>query len=123
LKLVVDMNLSPVWVKVFQTAGHEAVHWSSVGPTTAPDETIMEWARQSGSVVFTHDLDYGALLYATRASSPSVIQLRCEDVRPASMQTVVLSALDTLQSDLANGALVTIDPGKSRIRTLPFRSS
>jgi predicted nuclease of predicted toxin-antitoxin system len=116
------MNLSPVWVRVFQTAGHEAVHWSSIGPTTAPDELIMEWARENGSVVFTHDLDYGALLYATKASSPSVIQLRCADVRTARMQTAVLSALDALQGDLSSGALVTIDPGKSRIRTLPFRS-
>lgn len=117
------MNLSPVWARVFQAVGHEAVHWSNVGPTTASDETIMEWARENRSVVFTHDLDYGALLYATKASSPSVIQLRCEDVRPASMQIAVLSALDALQGDLANGALVTIDPGKSRIRTLPLRSS
>jgi predicted nuclease of predicted toxin-antitoxin system len=117
------MNLSPAWVRVFQAAGHEAVHWSEIGPTTAPDENIMEWARVNRSIVFTHDLDYGALLYATRASAPSVIQLRCEDVRPATMQAAVLSALDTLETDLINGALVTIDPGKSRIRTLPFRSS
>ncbi len=99
------------------------MHWSEIGPTTAPDENIMEWARVNRSIVFTHDLDYGALLYATRASAPSVIQLRCEDVRPATMQAAVLSALDTLETDLINGALVTIDPGKSRIRTLPFRSS
>ena len=116
------MNLSPAWVSVFQAAGHEAVHWSEVGPTTAPDENIMEWARANRSVVFTHDLDYGALLYATRASAPSVIQLRCEDVRPATMQAAVLSALATLETDLINGALVTIDPGKRRVRTLPFRS-
>jgi hypothetical protein len=64
----------------------------------------------------------GALLYATRASAPSVIQLRCEDVCPATMQASVLSALDTLEADLINGALVTIDPGKRRVRTLPFRS-
>lgn len=115
------MNLSPAWVRVFEEAGHEAAHWSNVGPTTAPDENIMDWARANSSVVFTHDLDYGALLYATRASAPSVIQLRCEDVRPATMQAAVLSALDALETDLINGALVTIDPGKRRVRTLPFR--
>lgn len=122
MKLVLDMNLSPEWVRIFQAAGHQAVHWSEVGPTTAPDENIMEWARANRSIVFTHDLDYGALLYATRASAPSVIQLRCEDVRPATMQAAVLSALATLETDLINGALVTIDPGKRRVRTLPFRS-
>lgn len=116
------MNLSPAWVEVFEAAGHTALHWSQVGPITAPDETIMEWARANDSIVFTHDLDYGALLYATKTSAPSVIQLRCEDVRPATMESSVLAALNASGKDLLSGALVTIDPGKRRVRTLPFRS-
>jgi predicted nuclease of predicted toxin-antitoxin system len=30
--------------------------------------------------VFTHDLDFGALLAALRANRPSVVQVRCRDV-------------------------------------------
>jgi predicted nuclease of predicted toxin-antitoxin system len=50
----------------------------------------MAWARENPYIVFTNDLDYGALLVATAAASPSVIQIRAEDIRPASAEHAVL---------------------------------
>ena len=50
----------------------------------------MAWARENRYIVFTNDLDYGALLFATAAASPSVIQIRAEDIRPASAEHAVL---------------------------------
>ncbi len=41
MKIVIDMNLSPEWVSVFEAAGYQAVHWSSVGDIKAKDSTIM----------------------------------------------------------------------------------
>lgn len=41
MKIPVDMNLSPDWVKLLERAGWEAVHWSMVGDMRAPDEEIM----------------------------------------------------------------------------------
>jgi len=82
MKLVVDMNLSPTWIPVLQAGGHEARHWSDVGDPCAQDSEVMTWARQCGQVVFTHDLDYGALLAVTGAEGPSVIQIRTTDITP-----------------------------------------
>jgi len=82
MKILIDMNLSPDWVKVLEHAGWEAVHWSTVGDMRAPDDIIMSWARENGYIVFTHDLDFGVLLALTRAESPSVIQVRTQDVFP-----------------------------------------
>lgn len=31
MKLLVDMNLSPRWVKLLADADIEAIHWSSIG--------------------------------------------------------------------------------------------
>jgi len=115
------MNLSPSWIACLESAGHSAVHWSSIGSPSALDTEIMAWARENGYVVFTNDLDYGALLFATAAASPSVIQIRSEDVRPASAEHAVLFALEAAAEDLAIGALVTIDPRRLRISTLPLR--
>lgn len=117
------MNLSPEWVAALQTAGHDAIHWSSVGRHNAPDTEIMAGARTERRVVLTQDLDYGALLYATGAIAPSVAVIRAEDVRPASAATSVMVALREAARDLEAGALVTIDPRKARVRTLPFRRS
>ena len=71
MKLLIDMNLAPLWVEVFQQHGWEAVQWSAVGDPRASDGTIMAWARDNGYVVFTHDLDFGALLAATGSRGPS----------------------------------------------------
>ena len=81
----------------------------------------MAWARENRYTVFTNDLDYGALLFATAAAPPSVIQIRTEDIRPASAKHAVLFALQAAADDLSAGALVTIDPRRLRISTLPLR--
>lgn len=31
MKVLIDMNLSPLWVQFFIDAGIEAVHWSTIG--------------------------------------------------------------------------------------------
>ena len=31
MKILIDMNLSPEWVAVFENHGWSAVHWSTVG--------------------------------------------------------------------------------------------
>ena len=36
MKILLDMNLSPVWVPYLQNGGHEAKHWSEIGDVTAP---------------------------------------------------------------------------------------
>ena len=85
MKLLVDMNLSPGWVAVLEKAGWETVHWSNIGNLRAADSEIMAWAKEHGSVVFTHDFDFGTMLALTQAEGPSVIQVRTQDVTPAAI--------------------------------------
>ena len=80
VKIVIDMNLSPLWVQLLTDAGHEAVHWSRIGAPNASDREIMAWARSNGFIVFTHDLDFGTILASTDAEAPSVFQLRTQDI-------------------------------------------
>lgn len=70
------MNLSPDWRQVLQAHGHEAIHWSEAGDPRAPDHEVMAYAAQNGYVVFTHDIGFSAMLAATRAQAPSIIQVR-----------------------------------------------
>ncbi|WP_375512675.1 DUF5615 family PIN-like protein [uncultured Nostoc sp.] len=121
MKILIDMNLSPDWVAVFEKYNIVAVHWSTVGDRREKDSIIMEWARTNGYIVFTHDLDFGSLLAATGADTPSVIQVRTQDVLPNSMENLVISALNQFESSLETGALVTVDQTQSRVRILPIR--
>jgi len=70
MKILVDMNLSPLWVQFLASHGFEVLHWSTVGEASAPDTEIMAFAADNGYVVFTHDRDFGMLLAAQKANGP-----------------------------------------------------
>src|SRR5438045_2082271 len=93
MKILIDMNLSPDWVAVLAKHGFDAVHWSAVGDPRAEDSVLMDWARANAHVVFTHDLDFGTALALTQAESPSVIQVRTQDVTPAHLETPIVQVL------------------------------
>lgn len=123
MKLLLDMNLAPRWVGFLQQEGFEAVHWSTVGDPRATDATIMEWARRGGYVVFTHDLDFSALLAVAEAAGPSVVQVRTQDVLPDAIGSDVVRVLRMRAAALEQGAIVSIDKVTSRVRVLPIRRS
>ena len=114
------MNLAPRWVAALAVAGIEAKHWSSVGDLTAADEQIMAWAATEDYVVLTHDLDFGAILAASHGIKPSVVQIRADNVNPDGIAGKVIAALRQLDAELAAGALVTVDPVRTRLRILPI---
>ncbi len=120
MRFVVDMNLSPKWVAYLNEFGHEAIHWSSVGPPDAPDNDIMNWARGHDRIVLTSDLDFGAILAMSGLSKPSVIQLRSEATLPDRVGSFVLDAIDQAEPDLLSGALLTVEIGQPRVRILPL---
>ena len=122
MKILLDMNLSPDWVPLLAGGGHEALHWRDLGAANTPDTEIMAWAREHGYVVFTHDLDFGALLHATGAVAPSVIQFREDDVRPEILGSQALLALVQAKLEIESGALITIDLRRMRITSLPLRN-
>ncbi len=121
MKFILDMNLSPAWVDVLEKAGHEACHWSTIGNPKATDHEIMAWALANRFVVFTHDLDFGAILAATKANAPSVVQVRTQNPVPHELDHLVLHVLDKYQSELSEGALVTVHVDRARVTLLPLR--
>ena len=121
MKILIDMNLSPLWVQFLAAHGIEAVHWAGVGEASAPDSHIFDYAASNGFAVFTHDLDFGALLAARKSSGPSVIQVRTQDVLPSAIGAFVLRAIEACRDQLEAGAIVTVDVAQSRIRLLPLR--
>lgn len=121
MKILIDVNLSPSWVDVFEQHSIESEHWTSVGNPRATDTEIIEWARDNGYVVFTHDLDFTTILALTDASGPSVVQVRGQDVTPAHLGDMVTAALRDHREALVTGAVVVVDVARARVRILPLR--
>jgi len=121
MKILLDMNLVPLWLEVLAAAGHEAKHWSQQGRPDAPDVEILDFARAEGWVVVTQDLDFGSLLALRGHDLPSVIQIRAHATLPSDIGKQLLDAIAATVSYLQSGALVTLTPTDLRVTALPIR--
>ena len=114
------MNLSPDWIETLNGVGIEAIHWSTIGPSNAPDDEIMKYAGAHGFIVLTNDLDFGTALALTNLPKPSVVQLRMDELDPVIVGDRLTSILLRLRAELESGALVTVEDTRVRLRLLPF---
>ena len=122
MRLLIDMNLTARWVQRLHGAGHDAMHWSSVGDPRAPDREICSDARERGLVVLTNDLDFPQILAHSKRDGPSVVPLRGEPLVPEIRGPALLQALRDCEAELAAGAIVSLDwSGPPRARVLPLR--
>jgi predicted nuclease of predicted toxin-antitoxin system len=121
MRILLDMNLSPRLATELIERDVEAVHWLDLGDPRATDSEILNYALSAGFTVLTHDLDFGAILAATNARGPSVVQIRTQDLLSESIAALIARILTSYENEIAYGCLITIDPVRSRLRLLPFR--
>ncbi|GHV52295.1 hypothetical protein FACS1894206_00810 [Deltaproteobacteria bacterium] len=121
MKLLIDMNLSPRWTVYLAEAGIEAVHWSTIGAPDALDTEIMDFAKAGDYVVFTHDLDFSAILACTHGEKPSVVQSRLMEVLPEDIGETMVQALRQVEKELEAGAVLTVDKHRARLLLLPLQ--
>lgn len=120
MRLLIDMNLAPRWVAWLVEAGHDGAHWSALGDSRATDVEIIEFARQNGYTILTQDLDFGAILAASRGNKPSVVLIRSDDTSPEVVGATVAAALRDLREAVEAGALISVDAARARVRLLPL---
>ena len=103
MKFLIDRNLSPRWIEFLQAEGWDSMHSSRFGRAVATDQELTEWARRKRRIVLTYDLDFGAMLAATRANTPSVAQIQTQDVRPESIAPLLVALLRKYENELVGG--------------------
>lgn len=119
MRIIVDVNLPPAWADRLQALGHDAQHWSQIGALNAPDSEILAWALEREAIVMTCDLDFGAILAASQADAPSVVQVRAQDVMSDIVTQRVSNIMAVFESELAGGAIISVDVDIARVRILP----
>jgi len=60
------------------------------------------------------------MLALTGAESPSVFQIRSDDVTPEVLGPQAVSAPRRFEAELTAGALVVVDENRDRVRVLPL---
>ncbi len=123
MKLLLDMNLSPRWLTLLQGSQIDAAHWASIGRRDALDTEIMAYAAAHDFTVLTQDLDFSTILAATQGEKPSVVQIRSDNLDPDVIGAQVIEAVRKLEAELDSGALVSVEPTRTRtrVRLLPLK--
>jgi predicted nuclease of predicted toxin-antitoxin system len=80
LKFIADMDISPLTVDQLKKRGWKIIRVSEVMDARTSDIEILNYARDHKRVVITHDLDFSELLAIHGFDSPSVINLRIENM-------------------------------------------
>lgn len=121
MKLLADVHISPRTVAFLRGLGHDAVR---VGPdylsSTASDAAIVAAAITDEKIIVTQDVDFSAIVALSGSTRPSVVLLRLVTAKIETVNDVLERALPLIETDLAAGALVTVEEHQVRVRKLPI---
>jgi predicted nuclease of predicted toxin-antitoxin system len=105
-----------VWgkVKIFlQNAGHDVI-WSGDWEKDPGDEEILAFAYRERRVLVTLDKDFGELAIVFGQLHAGVIRL--VNLSTVDQVNICLQILASYQTELDDGALITVDHKRVRIR-------
>jgi predicted nuclease of predicted toxin-antitoxin system len=120
MNLLLDQGLPRSAADLLRDVGIKAKHVGEIGFAAAKDVEILVKARADNSVVVTLDADFHAMLALSGASSPSVIRIRIEGLRGPDLANLLMQILDEWRSELEQGAVLTVQQGRIRMRQLPL---
>lgn len=122
MRLLLDKNLSFRLGAMLRAHGHDVIHVDDLGLGQADDDVILVTAREQERVVVSSDTDFGGLLSAEHATSPSMILTRAIATMPAGdIAELLLAALEVAAGPLRDGAIVAVGRKNVRVRRLPIR--
>lgn len=120
MKLLLDQGLPLSAAALLCDAGIDTIHVGEIGMSEAEDAEIIQIARDEGRVVATLDADFHTLLALDEATFPSVIRIRIERLRAQALTELLLGVINQCEEELQQGAAVTVEPSRIRIRRLPL---
>jgi predicted nuclease of predicted toxin-antitoxin system len=122
MRFLADMGVSQQVVEWLRTNGHDAVHLRDEGLQRLPNGEIFQKAGREQRIVLTFDLDFGEILAASGGEVVSVILFRLRNTRSGFVIQRLDDVLNHSSADLAQGAIVIVEDGRHRVRSLPIGS-
>jgi predicted nuclease of predicted toxin-antitoxin system len=120
MKLLLDQGLPLSAAALLRDAGIDTLHVGEIGMSEAEDADIIQRARSEARIVATLDADFHTLLAFDGAIAPSVIRSRIERLRAQALTELLLKVIAECEEDLEQGAAITVEPSRIRIRRLPL---
>jgi predicted nuclease of predicted toxin-antitoxin system len=118
VKFLLDANMPRAAVGAALECGHAAVHVRDIGLGDATDERVEGYARSSGAVLVTRDLDLADIRRVILEECPGVLVLRppgeSTATQIADVRRRFLSSDNLIQS--LTGRLAILEPSRVRFR-------
>jgi predicted nuclease of predicted toxin-antitoxin system len=116
------MNISPITVETLRNDGWNIIRVSEVMDGRSKDIDVLLYAERQNRVVITQDLDFSEILALKGYAKPSLINLRFENARPDFVTARIIDVVSSMEKELEEGVVVTVDEASARYRSLPIRA-
>jgi predicted nuclease of predicted toxin-antitoxin system len=113
MKVLLDSCISAILLPPLKTAGHDAI-WVGNWPEDPGDQDILAFAHNEKRVIITLDKDFGAL--AVRDARPHSGIIRLVNLSIREQPSVCIEILSKHEPILQDGAIITVDQTRLRIR-------
>lgn len=120
MRFLCDMGVSRKVSRWLNQQGHESSHLGEEGLTRLPNGQIFAKAIAENRVVLTFDLDFGEIASMAGDCVASVVVFRLQNGRAQHVIDRLAVALEKATEALDNGAIVTVEEARIRIRQLPI---
>lgn len=114
MRLLLDTCVWRGAADALSRSGHD-VRWIGDETEDPGDEAVLECARQEGRVLVTLDKDFGELAVLWGARHVGIV--RIVQIRAADQGPVCHAAVTKYEDEIMNGAIVTVEPNRVRVRT------
>jgi predicted nuclease of predicted toxin-antitoxin system len=118
-----DMGTAHSTMNWLKSQGHDAKHLRDEGLIRLSDEEIFAKAKREDRIILTFDLGFGDIVAAAGTNLPSVIIFRLQDETPPNVNRRLDVVLREAALDLSQGAIISVDEYRYRIRRLPIITS
>lgn len=121
MKSLADMGISARTVAHLHERGHDSVHLRDEHMQRSGDAAVSHTAFREGRLLLTCDLDFGDLMAASKGVLPGVVIFRLHDRRPDHVNTHLDNVIVRHATDLAIGAIISVNEKRIRVRRLPIQ--
>ena len=118
MKLLLDSCVSGALKAPLQSAGHD-VAWAGDWPADPGDEEILIRAHAEQRILITLDKDFGELAIVRGVAHSGLIRLA--GLRLTAQSDAIVRVLELHGDRLAGGGVVTVEPGRVRVREVRER--
>jgi predicted nuclease of predicted toxin-antitoxin system len=120
MKFLVDMPLSPDVTRWLRQQGHDALHASQIGLSSASDVEILKRAIQENRIVVTADLDFTRLFALLRIEETGLILFRGANFNEQESIERLERVFELIPNQNLSRAIVVIEKRRIRFRHLPI---